>query len=79
MTSTKAITATVVAIATAIAGVAVSAGLPLSKDLQDHVLTLITILTPVVVGAFAWLHHSHAKIAAAKEANNASSSARVNL
>lgn len=79
MTSGKAITGTVVAIATAIIGLAVSAGLDMSKDLQDHILVLITVLTPTVVGALAWLHHSHAKIAAAREANSTSSAARVNL
>jgi hypothetical protein len=79
LTSSTAITTAVVAIATAIAGVAVAAGLPLSKDLQDHIITLITVLTPVVVAGIAWLHHSHAKIVAAERANNTSSAARVNV
>lgn len=77
MTSGNALTATVVAIAAAIAGVLVAAGLPLSKDLQDHILTLITVGTPAVLGVIAWLHHSHAKIVAAREANGPA--ARVNL
>lgn len=77
MNSNAAITATVVAIVTAIIAVAVSAGLDLSKDLQDHILTLITVATPAVLGVIAWLHHSHAKVAAAREANGPA--ARVNL
>lgn len=77
MTSNSAIATTVIAIAAAIIGVVVAAGLPLSKDLQDHILTLITVATPAVLGVVAWLHHSHAKIVAAREANGPA--ARVNL
>lgn len=79
MTSSNAISATVVAIAAAVAGVLVAAGLPLSKDLTDHILTLITVATPALIGVIAWLHHSHAKVAAATAANNASSTASVNI
>jgi hypothetical protein len=64
--STKAITAVVVAIITAVLGVVVAAGLPLSKDLQDHVIALITVLTPAVIGGIAWIHHNHTKVAAAR-------------
>ena len=77
MDSGKAITATVVAIASAIAGVIVAAGLPLSKDLTDHVMILISVTTPVVVLGISWLHHSHAKVVAAEKANGPA--ARVNL
>lgn len=79
MNSTAAIGATVIAIVTAILGVVVAAGLDLSKDLQDHVLTLITVAVPAVIAGIAWLHHNHAKVLAAREANNTSSAARVNL
>ncbi len=79
MTSSASITAAVVAIITAIAGVLVAAGLPLSKDLQDHIITLITVATPALLATIAWLHHSHAKVAAAQAANNASTTASVNI
>jgi hypothetical protein len=79
VTSSKALTAQIVAIAAAIIGVAVTAGLDLSKDLQDHILTLITVLTPAIIGGISWANHNHAKVAAAREANNASSAARVNV
>lgn len=68
MTSTKALTASVVAVVTAILGVITAAGLPLSKDLTDQIIILITALTPICVASFAWLHQNHAKIVAAREA-----------
>lgn len=66
MTNTDAVTATVAALVAAIIGVAVAAGLDLSKDLQDHIITLITVATPIVVLVIAWIRHSNAKETAAK-------------
>jgi hypothetical protein len=67
-TSQKALAAQISAIVFAIAGVLVAAGLPLSKDLTDHIITLVTVVTPVAIAAFSWLHSNHAKIVAAREA-----------
>lgn len=67
MSNEKAITATVVTIASAFLGVIVAAGLPLSRNLTDHILVLITVVTPAVVGLVGWLHHSGAKVIAARE------------
>jgi hypothetical protein len=75
--SNQAIAASVVAIAAAIIGVLVSAGLPLSKDLQDHILTLITVATPAILAVIAWVHHSNAKVEAARQAGV--DQARVNV
>jgi hypothetical protein len=56
-TNSKAITASVVAIATAVLGIVVAAGLPLSKSLTDSIIQAITVITPVAV--IGWLHHHH--------------------
>lgn len=42
-------TAQVVAIGGAVLGVAVAAGLPLSKELQDSIIQLITVLAPLLL------------------------------
>lgn len=65
-TDSAAITATVVAVVTAVIGLIVAAGLPLSKDLTDHIVVLITVVTPVVIGVIGWLHRNSAKVQAAR-------------
>ena len=45
--------AQIVAIVAATLGVLAAAGLPISHDLQDHILNLVTVLAPVLVGADA--------------------------
>src|SRR5438067_789903 len=57
--------AQLVAIASAIIGVIVAAGLPLSKDLTDHIVTLITVLAPVVLAADAHIRNGRAQGAGA--------------
>lgn len=66
MTTNAALVTTIVAISTAVIGVLVAAGLSLSKDLQDHIITLITVATPALIGLIAWLHHNSAKVAITK-------------
>lgn len=61
-----AITATVVSVVTAVIGLIVAAGLPLSKDLTDHIVILITVVTPVVIGVIGLLHRNSAKVQAAR-------------
>jgi len=61
-----AITSAVVAIATAIIGVLVAAGLDLSKDLTDQIIILISVVTPAVIVVIGWLHHNSAKVAVAR-------------
>jgi hypothetical protein len=62
----QAITAAVVAIASAILGVLVAAGLDLSRNLTDHIIALITVVTPAVLVVIGWLHHNSAKVAVAR-------------
>ncbi len=53
--------AQVVAIAGAILGVAVAAGLPLSKDLQDSIIDLITVLAPLLLVGDAAIRHGRSR------------------
>lgn len=63
MTDSKAITATVVAIATAIIAVIVTY-VPnwMTQPQKDSIILLITVVTPVVVGLIGLLHHNTAKV-----------------
>jgi predicted MFS family arabinose efflux permease len=72
MTSTRAITAQAVTTFLAIVGVATAAGLPLSADLTDRIVTLITVDLPIALAAISWMHHNHARIVAARETRSPS-------
>jgi hypothetical protein len=50
-----------VAIAGAVLGVAVAAGLPLSKDLQDSIIDLITVLAPLLLVGDAAIRHGRSR------------------
>jgi hypothetical protein len=54
-------TAQFVAIVGAILGVAVAAGLPLSKDLQDSIVTLVTVLAPLIIVGDAHIRHGRSR------------------
>jgi hypothetical protein len=64
--SKASITAMVIAIATAIGGVIIAAGLPLSTNLENHLLTLISVVTPAILGLIGLIHFNHAKVASAR-------------
>jgi hypothetical protein len=53
--------AQVVAIAGAVLGVAVAAGLPLSKDLQESIIQLITVLAPLLLVGDAAIRHGRSR------------------
>jgi hypothetical protein len=66
MTDAKAITATVVAVATAIIAVIVTyAPNWMTQPQKDSIITLITVVTPVVLGLIGLLHHNTAKVMSA--------------
>jgi hypothetical protein len=54
-------TAQIVALAGAILGVIAAAGLPLSKELQDSIITLITVLAPLVIIGDAHIRHGRSR------------------
>jgi hypothetical protein len=54
-------TAQVVAIAGAVLGVAVAAGLPLSKGLQESIIQLITVLAPLLLLGDAAIRHGRSR------------------
>jgi protein-S-isoprenylcysteine O-methyltransferase Ste14 len=58
-TNSKAITAAVVAIASAVLGIIVAAGLPLSKELTSSIIQAVTVITPVALVFIGLLHHHH--------------------
>lgn len=64
-TTSKAITTAVVALVTALVGIIVAAGLPLSHDLTDAIIQFFTVATPIALAVIGWLHHSTAQIKAA--------------
>jgi hypothetical protein len=53
--------AQMVAVVGAILAVAVAAGLPLSKDLQDSIIDLITVLAPLLVVGDAAIRHGRSR------------------
>ncbi len=56
-----------VAVVGAIIGVLVAGGLPLSQDLQDSVIRLVTILAPILLVSDAVIRHGRATGTASKE------------
>jgi hypothetical protein len=54
-------TAQFVAIIGAVLGVAVAAGLPLSKELQDSIVTLVTVLAPLIIIGDAHIRHGRSR------------------
>lgn len=53
--------AQIVAIVGAIIGVAVAAGLPISQDLQNQIIGLVTVLAPVLVVGDAAIRHGRSR------------------
>lgn len=53
--------AQIVAIVGSILGVAVAAGLPISKDLQDAIIALVTVLAPVLLVSDAAIRHGRSR------------------
>ena len=53
--------AQIIAIAGAILGVAVAAGLPLSERLQDSIIELITVLAPLLLVGDAAIRHGRSR------------------
>jgi hypothetical protein len=49
-----------IALGGAILGVAVAAGLPLSQELQDKIINLITVLAPILIAGDAVVRHGRA-------------------
>lgn len=66
MTTNKALVSTVATIAAAVIAVAVDLGLNIGQRATQDILTLITVVTPAVLGVIAWAHHSHAKVVVAQ-------------
>jgi hypothetical protein len=62
MLSTPDITpAQIIAVIGAVIGVAVAAGLPLSKELQDSIVQLVTILAPIIIVGDAGIRHGRSR------------------
>jgi hypothetical protein len=62
MLSTPDITpAQIIAVIGAVFGVAVAAGLPLSKELQDSIIQLVTILAPIIIVGDAGIRHGRSR------------------
>lgn len=55
-----------VAIVGAVIGVLVASGLPISQDLQDAIIRLVTILAPVLIVGDAVVRHGRARGNASK-------------
>lgn len=63
----QAIVSAVSTVVTAIIGVCVAAGLPLSQELTTAIITLTGALTVTVLLLVGLLHHNSAKLAVARE------------
>jgi hypothetical protein len=62
MLSTPDVTpAQVIAVVGAVIGVAAAAGLPLSTALQDSIITLVTVLAPLVIIGDAHIRHGRSR------------------
>jgi hypothetical protein len=53
--------AQLVAIAGAVIGVAVAAGLDISKDLQDRIIQLVTVLAPLLIIGDGVIRHGRSR------------------
>ncbi len=53
--------AQITAIAGAVLGVVVAAGLPLSRELQDSIIQLITVLAPLLLVGDAAIRHGRSR------------------
>jgi hypothetical protein len=58
--------AQIAAVATAIIGFAAAAGIPMSNDLQNRLITLVTVGAPVIIAADAYIRNGRARIGAAQ-------------
>ncbi len=55
-----------IAVVGAILGVLVAGGLPLSQDLQDSIIKLVTVIAPILLISDAVVRHGRAKGTASK-------------
>ncbi len=53
--------AQMIAVIGAVIAVAVAAGLPISDALQDSIITLATVLAPIILGADAVIRHGRSR------------------
>lgn len=53
--------AQIVAVAGAILTVCIAAGLPISKDLQDSIIALATVLAPLLIAGDAVIRHGRSR------------------
>jgi hypothetical protein len=53
--------AQIVAVAGAIVTVLIAAGLPISKDLQDSIIGLATVLAPLLIAGDAVIRHGRSR------------------
>lgn len=53
--------AQIVAVVGSILGVLVAAGLDISKDLQDSIIQLVTVLGPVLIAGDAFIRHGRSR------------------
>lgn len=64
-TSAKALAATIGTVLVSFISVLVAAGLHVRPELRDALVNFVTVVTPIAVIVYGWLHHSHAKRVAA--------------
>src|SRR4051812_814914 len=69
--------AQIAAVGTAIVGFAAAAGIPMSNDLQDKLIMMVTVGAPVIVAADAYIRNGRARIGAAQVAAAANAVAEV--
>jgi hypothetical protein len=69
--------AQIAAVGTAIVGFAAAAGIPMSNDLQDKLITMITVGAPVIIVADAYIRNGRARIGAAQVTAAANAVAQV--
>jgi hypothetical protein len=64
-TSAKALAATVATVLVSFISVLIAAGLHVRPELRDALVNFVTVVTPIAVIVYGWLHHSHTKRVAA--------------
>lgn len=53
--------AQIIAVVGAVLGVIIAAGLPISDELQKQIITLVTVLAPLLFGADAIIRHGRSR------------------
>jgi len=62
--------AQIIAVVGAVIGVAVAGGLPISQDLQDAIIRLVTVLAPLLLVSDAVIRHGRATGSASRESGS---------